>query len=53
VFDDDVISDFAPDNSNITVHVTPEPGTWALSGTGLLLLGALARRRTAGRHTAR
>jgi MYXO-CTERM domain-containing protein len=54
VFDDDVISDFAPDNDNIAVHVTPEPGTWALSGTGLLLLGALARhRRRESRQTER
>lgn len=33
---DNVISDFAPDNSNITVQVTPEPGT------ALLLLPAFA-----------
>lgn len=45
---DNAISDFAPDNSNITVQVTPEPGT------ALLLLPALAmaamvcrRQRTA------
>ena len=45
VFHDDVISDFAPDDRNVTVQVTPEPGTWALIGTGLLLVGAVARRR--------
>lgn len=54
VFDDDVISDFAPDDYNVTVQVTPEPGTWALSGAGLLVLGVLARRRrSAGRLPAR
>jgi hypothetical protein len=45
VFDDEVISDFAPDDRNIPVVVTPEPGTLMLSAGGLLALGAAARRR--------
>ena len=39
------IADFAPDNANVTVGTIPEPGTWALLGTGLTLLGGVARRR--------
>jgi hypothetical protein len=30
---------------DIGVTTTPEPGTWALLGTGLLALGGVARRR--------
>jgi hypothetical protein len=46
VLQDDVISDFAPDDRNVAVQVTPEPGTWALSATGLLALAVAARRRS-------
>jgi MYXO-CTERM domain-containing protein len=41
---DNAISDFAPDNSNITVTVTPEPSTMLLALSGLSAL-ALGRRR--------
>ena len=39
------IADFAPDTHNFAVTTTPEPGTWALLGTGLTLLGGVAMRR--------
>lgn len=45
--DDGVISDFAPDDRNAAVAVTPEPATWALLGAGVLTIGAVARRRRA------
>lgn len=42
------ISDFAPDNSNIRATAVPEPATIALTGLGLLLgVATLARRRPA------
>ena len=34
-------------DATVGVTTTPEPGTWALLGTGLLALGAAARRRRA------
>jgi hypothetical protein len=39
------ISDFAPDNSNLTAQVVPEPGTAALVLPVAALLAAAARRR--------
>ena len=39
------ISDFAPDNSNMRVTVTPEPATFALMATGMFGLLAARRRR--------
>jgi hypothetical protein len=44
---DEVISDFAPDNSNAAVTVIPEPGTFALLAAGAGILG-LCRRRGSG-----
>jgi len=41
----DQVADFAPDNANVAVATVPEPGTWALLGTGLTLLGGVATRR--------
>lgn len=41
------IADFAPDNSNITATVTPEPGTAALLLPAAGLLAAWRRRRRA------
>ena len=38
-----VISDFAPDNSDLAA--VPEPGTWALMVAGVGLMGAALRRR--------
>ena len=42
------ISDFAPDNSNIAVTVTPEPASFLLMGTGVAGLLAVRRRRRNG-----
>jgi hypothetical protein len=39
------ISDFAPDNSDIGVTVTPEPATMLSIACGLILLGLVRRRR--------
>lgn len=39
------ISDFAPDNSNITVAAVPEPSTMALLAMGLGMLAWTARKR--------
>jgi hypothetical protein len=39
------ISDFAPDNSNVGVRTIPEPATTALVAFGLAATGALAARR--------
>jgi hypothetical protein len=36
------------DAASFTLTATPEPGTWALAGAGLLGLGGLARRRARG-----
>ena len=41
------ISDFAPDNSNIRVTVTPEPASVLLFGLGSMGVLAIARRRRA------
>lgn len=35
----------APDELTVRVGLVPEPGTWALLGTGLLAVGGVARRR--------
>jgi len=45
VLEDAYISDFAPDDFNLPVTVTPEPATFALVAGGLLALGAARRRR--------
>lgn len=37
------LADFAPD-ANIQVSAVPEPGTWAMLGAGLAMVGAIARR---------
>ncbi|MCC7055199.1 MAG: PEP-CTERM sorting domain-containing protein [Gemmatimonadaceae bacterium] len=42
------ISDFAPDNSNFAVTVTPEPASYLLVGTGLAALLVVRRRRRHG-----
>ncbi|MYM28103.1 PEP-CTERM sorting domain-containing protein [Duganella sp. CY15W] len=39
------LADFAPD-ANIKVSAVPEPGTYAMLGAGLGLLGFVARRRS-------
>lgn len=39
------ISDFAPNNSNIGVTVSPEPATFLLLGPGLFTLALVQRRR--------
>jgi hypothetical protein len=39
------ISDFAPDASNAGVTAVPEPGSWALSAGGLLIVAAARRRK--------
>ena len=40
-----VMTDTTPLSEAVTVSVAPEPGTLALVGTGLLLLGLSLRRR--------
>ena len=39
------IADFAPNTTTFTVSTVPEPGAWALLGTGLALMGGVAARR--------
>ena len=43
--DNTLISDFAPNTTSVAVSTVPEPGTWALLSTGLVLLGGVAARR--------
>lgn len=47
VLEDQYISDFAPDDRNLAVTVTPEPTALGLAGVGLLGLAVAARRRRA------
>jgi len=44
-FTDDVIADFAPDNSNASISAIPEPVTMALVGSGLGMLLIFRRLR--------
>jgi hypothetical protein len=48
VFVDEVISDFAPDNSNAAVTVVPEPGTFVLFGAAGIAMFAWRRTRRLG-----
>jgi len=44
--DNSQVSDFAPDNSDVAVTVTPEPSTMLFLGSGLVVLALLRRRTT-------
>ena len=52
VVDSGVAGGLPVGSGTITLQAVPEPGTWAMLGLGVVLLGAASRRRTAGLPTA-